>query len=72
MTEPILAALDLDKEMRVKMNTSDYAIGGVLLVKGEDGRWRSVAFISKLLNDMKRNYEIYNKEMLAVIRCLKA
>ena len=36
-TEPVLAAPDLDKEMRVEADTSDYAIGGVLLVKGEDG-----------------------------------
>jgi len=34
----VLVAPDLDKEMRVEANTSDYAIGGVLLVKGEDGR----------------------------------
>jgi len=27
-----------------------------------------VAFLSKSLNETKRNYEIHNKEMLAVIR----
>jgi len=31
-----------------------------------------VAFISKLLNTTERNYKIYDKEMLAVIRCLEA
>jgi len=31
-----------------------------------------VAFISKALNETERNYEIYNKEMLGVIRCLEA
>ena len=31
-----------------------------------------MAFISKLLNDIKRNYEIHNKKMLAVIRYLEA
>ena len=30
-----------------------------------------MAFISKSLSNTKRNYKIYNKEMLAVIRCLK-
>jgi len=43
-----------------------------LSVKGEEGRWRPVAFIFKSLNDTERNYEIHNKEMLAVIRCLEA
>jgi len=31
-----------------------------------------VAFISKSLSDTERNYEIYDKEMLAVVRCLEA
>ena len=31
-----------------------------------------MAFISKSLNPIEQNYEIHNKEMLAVIRCLKA
>ena len=70
-TKPVLAALDLDKEMRVEADVSDYATEGVLSVKGGDGKWRPVAFISKSLNDMERNYEIHDKEMLAVIRCLE-
>ena len=70
-TEPVLAAPDLDKEMRVEVDASDYATGGVLSVKGEDKKWRPVAFISKSLNDTERNYEIHDKEMLAVIRCLE-
>jgi len=71
-TEPVLAIPDIDKEMRVEANISDYTIGGVLSTKCEDGKWRLVAFIFKLLNAMERNYEIYDKEMLAVIRCLEA
>jgi len=31
-----------------------------------------VAFISKALNETERNYEIHDKEMLGVIRCLEA
>jgi len=49
-TEPILAIPDIDREMRVEVDASDYATGGVLLTKCEDGKWRLVAFISKLLN----------------------
>jgi len=37
-----------------------------------DVRWRPVAYISKLLNKIEKNYEIHDKEMLAVIRGLKA
>ena len=71
-TEPILAIPDIDREMRVEADASDYATGGVLSTKCEDGKWRPVAFISKLLNATEQNYKIHNKEMLAVIRCLEA
>ena len=69
--EPVLAAPDLDKEMRVEADASDYAMGGVLSMKCEDERWRLVAYISKSLSDTEKNYEIHNKEMLVVIRCLE-
>jgi len=58
--------------MRVEADASDYATGGVLSTKYEDGKWKPVAFISKSLNTTEQNYKIYNKEMLAVIRCLEA
>jgi len=37
-----------------------------------DGLWRPVAFLSKSLNETERNYEIHDKEMLAIIRGLEA
>ena len=71
MTEPVLVTPDLDKEMRVEVDVSDFAMGGVLSMKCEDERWRPVAYISKSLNEAERNYEIHNKEMLVIIRCLE-
>ena len=41
-------------------------------MKCSDELWRLVAFISKLLSDTERNYEIHDKKMLAVVRCLEA
>jgi len=70
-TKPVLAAPDLDKEFKVEANASNYATGGVLSMKCSDEMWRPIAFISKSLSDMERNYEIHNKEMLAVVRCLE-
>jgi len=64
-------APDLDKKFRVKANALNYATGGVLSMKCSDKLWRLVAFISKLLSDIERNYEIHDKEMLAVVRCLE-
>jgi len=72
MTKPVLAAPDLDKEFRIEADASNYATGGVLLIKCSDNLWRPVAFTSKSLSDTERNYEIHDKEILAVIRCLEA
>jgi len=71
-TEPVLAILDINKEMRVEADASDYATEGMLSTKCKDKKWRPVAFISKSLNAIEHNYEIHDKEMSAVIRCLKA
>jgi len=70
-TKPVLAAPDLDKEFRVETDASNYATRGVLSIKCSDDRWRPVAFISKSLSNTEQNYEIYDKEMLAIVRCLE-
>jgi len=70
--KPVLVVPDLNKEFRVEADTSNYATGGVLSMKCSDEMWRPVAFISKSLSDTERNYEIHDKEMLAVVRYLEA
>ena len=63
-----MVAPDLDKEFRVEADASNYTTGGVLLIKYSDNLWRLVAFISKSLSDTKKDYEIHDKEMLAIVR----
>ena len=70
--KPVLAALDIDKKMRMEMDALDYAIGEVLSMECEDRLWRLVAFLLKSLNETERNYEIHDKEMLAIVRGLEA
>ena len=36
--EPVLAIQDIDREMRVEADASDYTTGGVLLIKCKDGK----------------------------------
>jgi len=64
MTEPVLAIPDIDREMRVETDTSIYVTKGVLSMKCENGKWRPVAFISKLLNATEQNYKIHDKEII--------
>ena len=67
----VLATPKLDKEFRMEADTSNFTTGGVLSIKYEDNLWQPVAFVSKVFNETERNYEIHNKEMLGVIRCLE-
>ena len=69
--ELVLVALDLDKKMRMEVDISDYATGGMLSMECEDGRQKLVVYLSKLLNETERNYEIHDKEMLAIIKELE-
>jgi len=71
MKEPVLAAPDIDKKMRIEVDALDYMTGGVLLMKCKNRLWRPVTFLSKSLNETERNYEIHNKKMLAIIRGLE-
>ena len=57
--------------MRIEVDVSDYVTKGVLFIECEDEQWRLVAYLSKSLNKTEKNYEIHDKEMLAVIRGLK-
>ena len=68
----VLAAPDIDKKMRMEVETSDYMTGGVLSIECKDGLWRLIAFLSKSINETERNYEIHDKEMLVIIRGLEA
>ena len=72
ITEPVLVTPDLDKEIRIEVDVSDFVTRGVLSMKCEDKRWRPVVYISKSLNEAKRNYEIHDKKILAIIQCLEA
>ncbi len=53
----------------VEADASEGAISAVLSQK-QDGKWRPVAFMSKSLTATERNYEIYDKELLAIMLTL--
>jgi len=53
----------------MEMDTSGYAIGEVLYQK-QDEKWKPIAFLSRTMQPVERNYEIYNKELLAIVKVL--
>ena len=71
ITKLVLVIPDLNKEIRVETDVSNFATSRVLLIKCGNKKQKPVAYILKLLNKAKRNYEIHTKEMLVIIQCLE-
>ena len=55
----------------MEANSSNYVTGGILSQYNEEGVLYPVVYFSKRLSPAEYNYEIYNKELLAIIRCFK-
>ncbi len=69
---PVLILLNERQPFRVKSDSSDFVLGGVLQqLSEEDGKWHPVVFLSKSLSLVEQNYEVHDKELLAVMRSLE-
>jgi len=71
-TALVLVSPQESDPFRIKVDSSDFATGAVLSQQSTtDRKWHPVAFYSKFLSSMEQNYEIYDKEMLAIIHVLE-
>jgi hypothetical protein len=69
--EPVLAMPDHSKPFQIEADASKYASGAVLTQCDINGDRHPVAYISKTFSPAKRNYDIYDRELLAIIRALE-
>ena len=67
---PTLAQPDLDKSFEVKVDASNFATGAALIQRDDWNKACLVAYCSQTLNQAKRGYNIYDKELLAVLWAL--
>ena len=70
ITAPILCHFFPDSETIVETDAGDFALGCVLS-QFKDKRLHPVAFHSRKLSDAERNYEIHDKELLAILEAFK-
>jgi len=56
-------------KFRVETDASGHAIGEVLFQE-QDGKWKPIAFLSRTMQPAERNYEIHDKELLAIMEAL--
>ena len=69
MSQPVLSLPKREGKFRVETDTLGYAIGGVLSQE-QDGKWKLIAFLSRTMQPAERNYEIYDKKLLAIVEAL--
>ena len=69
--EPILMMPDHSRPFQIECDALKYALGAVLTQLDSNGDRHPCAFISKTFSRMERNYEIYDQELLAIIRALE-
>ena len=67
---PILRHYHPDLETKLETDASDGVVAGILSQKHED-LWHPVAYYSKSMSEAECNYEIHDKEMLAIVRALQ-
>jgi hypothetical protein len=62
---------DHTRPFQIETDASKYATGAVLTQLDTNGNRHPISFISKTFSPTERNYEIYDRELLAIIRALE-
>jgi hypothetical protein len=68
---PVLYHYQPKHPTRVETDTTDSIVTAVLSQLYRDKQWHPVAFYSATMVPAERNYDIHNKEILAIIKALK-
>jgi hypothetical protein len=67
----ILAHFDLKKQIYIKSDSFDFVSAKVLSQMRKNDELHLVKFFSKNLVSIECNYEIYDKELLTIVRCFE-
>src|SRR3979490_450104 len=68
---PILHHWDPNRILVVETDTSDYALAAILSVIDSEGEIRPVAFHSRTFTAPELNYDVHDKELLAIFEAFK-
>jgi len=70
-TAPVLAHFDPREPVIIETDASDFALGAVLSQRSKEGLLHPVAFHSRKFQPTEINYEIHDKELLAIMDAFK-
>jgi len=71
VTEPILQHFDPERPVTIETDALDYAIGAICSQPDDNRILHPVAYYSRKQKDPERNYDIHDKELLAIIDATK-
>lgn len=71
ITAPVLGMWQEDQPTVLEADASGWATGGCLSQRDKEGRLRPVAYYSRKFLPAECNYDIHDKELLAIVRCFQ-
>jgi len=69
MSQQVLLLPRREGKFRVKTDASGHTIEAVLSQE-QDGKWKPIAFLSRMIQPAEQNYKIYDKELLTIVEAL--
>lgn len=66
-SEPVLKCPNPEKPFELEVDMSVFTIGAILFQQDESGKRQEIGYYSKVLNEMERNYNIWDREFMSVI-----
>jgi RNase H-like domain found in reverse transcriptase/Reverse transcriptase (RNA-dependent DNA polymerase) len=72
LSDPVLQQPHPARPYTLKVDTSQYAMGAILQQPDEEGHLHPIGYDSQTFNNTERGYNIYDRELLAVIQGLLA
>ena len=61
---------NLEDQFKLEVDTLGFATGAVLIQRKEDGKRHPISYYLQTLNEAECNYDIYDLELLAIVKAL--
>ena len=71
VTALVLTHWILDTPIMVETDTTDYTLAAALSIQTLDGDYHPVAFHSRTFKDTETNYDVHDKELMAIYDAFK-